>query len=720
MMRELREGVTSGEDVGAVIEGMLRQAHTIKGLASLAGFSTLNKAAHWLETLLGMAADGRLEPTGDFLDVLEGFVAIIGDILRSIETSGNEGKTNLNYLVTRATLLLKRSRGGRSVFSSLRGEGPRVYLVTVTFDRVKDKIPSWLFSVVSRLQSLGEIVELPEDVDEIMDGSKEPRETFEFKVRTTIDPVRIRDLLLGSDGVRNVEVTEGEGKGKVLLVRVYLKEEAPLKAARALLILDDIKELGRIVSVNPPEGDIKSGILLDGRAFEVLVETSEEPRKVEETIRAHVEVEKVEIMEDLEPGEVKARVERGLKEGELQGKHLTIAPSKGEDSIRVKPEALDRLLSAIEDLMVIRDWLREVADSRELKEISSKLDESFSKLRTTVLGMRMVSLRETVEPLIPAVERLAEDLGKEVEVVVEGEDVKVDRGVVGVLLEALVHILKNAVVHGIELPEERIRKGKPRRGVVRIAISQHHDHVEVSVSDDGRGIDLERIKERAVERGLVTPEVAERLSEKEALNLLFLPGMSSERVVSENAGRGIGLNVVWEAVRSVHGSITVDTEREVGTTFTIRVPFEMSVLFAYLLNVGGNLYALPSPGVVGEVEVERALVRKVGNGYLTVVGGEVLPALMLHDLVDFTAFPGERLAGVIFDAGKARVLILADGVEGKREIVVRPLRKVLPPSFVRGGTIYSGVALLGGRQVVPVVDPLKILEVLGYGLGEEP
>ncbi|WP_010477632.1 ATP-binding protein [Thermococcus zilligii] len=715
LMRQLREGANSGEESRALVERMLREAHTIKGLASLAGFSTLNKAAHWLETLLGLALDGTLELTGGFLDVVEDFVSVIGSILSSIEESGEEGKVDLSNLTAKIALL-KKPQGSAPVFSPLKGRSSRVYRVKVTFDRVPGEIPAWLFSVISRLHGVGEIIEYPKDVDDVLRGLKNPPESFDFKIRTPVDPSKLRDLLMGSDGVRNVEVTGGEEKTPVL-VRVHLKEETPLKAARALLILGDLKGLGKVISVNPPEKDLKNGILLDGRAFEVLIETSGDLQRVKDAISAHTGVADVEITKDFEKKTSGSKGEHLRAEKTPEGLEIPAARIGGP--VKVSPEMLDRLLGVAEELLLLRDWMKEVANPEELRGISARLDESLSELRKTLLEIRTVSVKSTLEPLVPAVGRLAGELGKEVEVVVEGEDVKVDRGVLGVLLEALVHILKNAVVHGIEPPEERIRKGKARKGTVRVLISQRSEYVEVAVSDDGRGIDLETIRRRAVEKGLVSREKAENLSDEEALNLLFLPGISGESRVSRHAGRGMGLNIVWEAVRRVNGSIVVDTEKDAGTTFILRVPFEVSVLFAYLLNVGGNLYALPSPGVVGEVKVDKSLVRKVGDGYITAIGGEVLPALMLHDLVDFTAFPGEKLAGVILDTGKGKVLLLADGVEGKREIVVKPLRGILPPAF-SGGGVYSGVTILGGGRVVPVIDPLRILEVLGYGVGRKP
>ncbi|ASJ02572.1 hypothetical protein A3L09_04515 [Thermococcus profundus] len=715
LMRELRDGVAGGREIGPVLRRMIREIHTIKGLASLAGFPTLNKAAHWLETLLELASEGELKPGEDFLNVVGDFISAMERILNSIETSGEEGDAGIDYLVTRATLLLKKSKGKGSVFASLKEKG-RTYRVVLTLDSVPEKIPSWLFSIVSKLQTACEILSSSPDVEEVLKGNAELSSRFEFQVRTALDPDRLRDLLLGCEGVRSVEVVEGEEVEKIpLLIRVYFKEEAPLKAARALLILKDLRDLGKVVSVNPPEAELKNGILLGGRVLEVLIETSKRPERIKNAILAHQDVDTVEILEDFDVETLKPKNERPPSK---PARAVVERPSLGEKSVRINPTVLDRLMAAVEEFLLLKEWLEE-ADEGDLGEIREKFKKSFEELRKTVLEMRTVSLRDVLKSLIPGIKGLARDLGKEIKVVVDGDDVRVDRGIVEVLLESLVHILNNAVVHGIESPEERIRKGKPREGTLRISLSQYSDYVEVSVSDDGRGIDLETIRKRAVEKGVVPPEKVDRLSKKEVLGLLFLPGMSSEKVASERSGRGIGLSVVWEAVRAVHGSIIVDTEQGRGTTFRIRVPYTFSVIPAYILDVGGNLYAFPSLGVLGEVRVEKALVRKLGGGYLTVAEGEVLPAVMLHDLVDFAAFPGEELSGLIFDAGKSKVVLLADRIVDKREIAVKPLREVLPPSLLGEGKLYTGITLLGGKRIVPVLDHLEILGVLGYEPGGE-
>jgi len=287
--------------------------------------------------------------------------------------------------------------------------------------------------------------------------------------------------------------------------------------------------------------------------------------------------------------------------------------------------------------------------------------------------------------------------------------------VAAVVWEALVHILRNAVIHGIEGSEERLRIGKPPEGLIEISIVPHPSYVEVSVRDDGRGIDISEVKKRAVERGIITPEEAKRLSRKEALMLIFRPGMSTEREVSEESGRGFGLSVVMESIRELHGSVHVSSEEGRGTVITLRVPTDVLIIPVYIVEVGGKKYAIPSIGILDSFKLGAESVRKVGSVYVAAHTSGIFPAVLLHDIVeDFAPLPEGEVEGLLFQFdkdGKEKVLVLVDRILGKKETVVRSLRSLVPSAEVEK-SVFTGVIIMGGREPVPLIDLISLMEGL--------
>lgn len=690
---------------------MIRSAHTIKGSASLAGFPKLTQAAHWLETILNMVREDNLSPSDELLSILWELIVAISRLIHSIEDFGDEREVELSPIIAKATLYLKNATRKTGKLPPIKPMSERRYAVVISFENIPERIPAWLFAMLSKIQRVGEVVSSDPHIDSVLEGRIAPPSRIKLTIETTLSLDEIKELLRTSDGVRGVEVFEDEkGQKNRISFRVYLAEETPFKIARALLILQDLKKAGKIVSVNPPEEEIKKGALLEDRFFEVLLETEMKADHLRKLILRH-------------PGVSDVRVVEGTLEHE--SKSWKISESRAyppvfrtkRRTIPVDVSALDDLMYSLGELMALEEWFEGIlsgtSDLEELSELWRRFSEVLSKLWNTVTSIRTTRLKEKIEKLIPSVKKLAEERGKRIDVVVKGEEVAVDRAVATVVWESLVHILRNAVIHGIEPPEERIRLGKPLRGIVEINIIPHPDYVEISVRDDGKGIDIKEVKKRAVERGIITPDEAKRLSKKEALMLIFKPGMSTEATVSTETGRGFGLSVVMEAVRSLHGSVHVASEGGVGTTVTLKVPSDILIIPTYIVEVNGKRYALPSVGVVGEFRLSFESIRKVGGLYVAAVGSGILPAIMLHDLVEFGALPGKELEGLLFQFdhdGHERILVLSDKILEKKETVVRSLRPVLQYPDAVEKSLFTGVTVLAGRELVPLLDLAKLME----------
>ncbi len=699
---------------------MIRNAHTIKGMASLAGFSKLTQAAHWLETILDMIRSGDLSVDDDLLAVVGDFISAMDTLVRSIESFGDERGIELFPIIAKATRYLRDSTRKVGKLPSLASLSSKTYDVVVYFENFPEKIPVWLFAVVSKLQKVASIVESDPDISEILEGKVQPPGSIRLRVETSVDPENVEEILSSVDGVRKVEVFAAEGgkkeRGKRILLRVYLEEEAPFKAARALLILRDIEQTSKVLSVMPSKEEIKNGVILEDRFFEVLIET-EDPEAVKKVILEHPGVEKVDVMITAHiPPKPKSESFPEIPPGKKPG----VFAGSTRRTISVDVSLLDDLLYSMGELVAVEEWLESLIASGpnpdELVRLNEKFKSALSRLRTLITSLRVVDLKEKVSGFAPYVTKLAKEMGKEVNVVIRGENVSVDRSVAGAVWEALVHILRNAVIHGIEMPEERIKAGKPPTGVIEVEISPHPDYIEVSVRDDGRGIDIEEIKKRAVERGIITPEEAKKLSRSEALMLIFKPGMSTASTVSEKSGRGFGLNVVMESIRGLHGSVHVSSEEGRGTVITLRVPTDVLLLPVYIVEVGGKKYALPSVGIVERFKIKAESVRKVGGIYVAVAESGIFPAVLLHEIVEkFTLPPEGELEGLLFQLdreGKEKALVLVDSVLGKRDLLVRSLRSLAPFRDSLGRNVFTGVAILGGREPVPVVDLTRLMEGL--------
>ncbi|MCD6524968.1 MAG: Hpt domain-containing protein [Thermococcus sp.] len=721
LLSELRRGKGSERrEFEELIEGMIRNAHTIKGMASLAGFPKLTQAAHWLETILDMIRSGDLSVDDDLLAVVGDFIAAMDGLVRSIESFGDERGVELSHIIAKATRYLSDSTRKVGKLPSLASLSSKTYDVVVYFENSPEKIPTWLFAVVSKLQKVASIVESDPDISEVMGGKIQPPGSIRLRVETSMNPDDIREMILSSmDGVRKVEVSAGESEkkehSKRILLRVYLEEEAPFKAARALLVLRDIEQTSKVLSVMPAREEIKEGILLEDRFFEVLVET-EDPEAVKKVILEHPGVEKVDV--SINTACIPAQSKGGSFPESFPSKKPSVFGGSNRKTISVDVSLLDGLLYSMGELIAVEEWLESLIASGpnpdELVRLNEKFKASLSRLRSLITSLRVVDLREKVNGFVPYVTKLAKEMGKEVDVIVRGENVAVDRSVAGVVWEALVHILRNAVIHGIEMPEERIRAGKPPAGVIEIEIFPHPDYIEVSVRDDGRGINIEEIKKRAVERGIITPEEAKKLSRKEALMLIFKPGISTADVISERSGRGFGLNVVMESIRELHGSVHVSSEEGRGTVMTLRVPADVLLLPVYIVEVGGKKYAIPSLGIAGRVKLKAESVRKVGGIYVAVAESGIFPAVLLHEIVEkFTLPPEGDLEGLLFQLdreGREKALVLVDSVLGRRDVVVRSLRSLVPFRDSLDRNVFTGVAILGGREPVPVIDLIRLME----------
>jgi len=368
-------------------------------------------------------------------------------------------------------------------------------------------------------------------------------------------------------------------------------------------------------------------------------------------------------------------------------------------NIRVDIERLDRMMNLVEDLVINRGRLEQIAKKHGIKEFDealSMIGRSVSDLQNLMMGIRMMPLERIFNRFPRVVRDVANHDGKEVEFIVEGGETELDRSMMDGLSDPLLHIIRNAVNHGIETPEARKAAGKPVKGLVRLTARRDKDNVIINVEDDGEGIDPEKLRKKAVEKGFLTPEAAASATKDELIALLFEPGFSTSDVINDISGRGVGLDVVKKTIESLKGTIKVESEPGRGTKFELVLPPTMAIIDVMMVRINGRRCAIPVSNVVEVAHAKPEAIHRIGNSDAILLRDQTLPLYRLEDMFG-RAEKGDTL--IVLQNDGRRCCIVVDYVDGQQEVVVKPLSRIA--GYCRG---ISGVTIPGDGDVVPVLD----------------
>uniref|UniRef100_UPI002738E530 chemotaxis protein CheA n=1 Tax=Stenotrophomonas sp. YIM B06876 TaxID=3060211 RepID=UPI002738E530 len=373
-----------------------------------------------------------------------------------------------------------------------------------------------------------------------------------------------------------------------------------------------------------------------------------------------------------------------------------------EQTVRVDTKRLDAIVNLIGELVLARNRLKTLRvrlKDEELDRAVSTLDIATGRLQSAVMRTRMQPVGKVFSRFPKVARDVARSLNKEVELELVGADTELDRNLVEALADPLVHLVRNSIDHGVEMPDLREAQGKPRSGHVRLSAQQEGDYVSIEVQDDGAGIDPEKLRAKARERGLIDPEAAARLSSEECLHLVFLPGFSTKAEVTDISGRGVGMDVVQSRIRELSGQIQIQSELGRGSRFLIRVPLTLAILPTLLVQAGQDVYALPLARVM---EVLHAPATSLGWFDGRAVLDRKSHALALVDLrhwLQVEPAPSPLLTIVVLQAGETRFGLVVDQVRGREEVVIKPLPKAL-----RGLRGYAGATLIGDGRMSLILD----------------
>jgi two-component system chemotaxis sensor kinase CheA len=560
----------------------------------------------------------------------------------------------------------------------------------------------------------------------------------ELRERTDVATQAAADAAAPSQAAPAVEQTPTTGPAVTL--RVALDPACQLASVRAYMVLKRLRQLGEVVGTDPSEIDIDEG-RFDG-TFTVRVATERPGAKLIEAVEAITDVASASVIVEASPAiEVApAQTEPSVAPVEpVESAHdvptQAAAAGGGPDrdaafgraakavpkladtqTVRIALTHLDTMVDVMGELVIARSRLENVAeriDDRELTDAVGEVHRISAELQREVMATRMVPVGNIFNRFPRMVRDLARDLGKELSFEVDGLDIELDRTVLDEIVEPLVHLLRNSIDHGLEPAADRVALGKPERGVVRLSAARERDRALVTVADDGRGMDVERIWKAACDRGMVTAAQRDEYSEDDILMLTCTPGFSTAAQATKVSGRGVGMDVVREKVEQLGGTLTIRSRAGAGTEFVLSLPLTLAIIQALLVRSSGQIYAIPL-GAVTEVlayddlSVETVDLRPV----LTLRDGRVVPLDTLDEVVGVgldDSSPMRSRDVVLLEWGETARAIGVDDLVGRQEIVIKPLS-----GMFAGVTGLSGATVLGDGSVALILDP-RALFVSGEG-----
>ncbi len=627
----------------ALVNEIFRSAHTLKGMSATMGFEDLANLTHQLENVLDGIRNQRLIVTPELLDVVFQAVDHLEAMIISI-ASGGDGKRDVGETVEQ----LKRIE---------QGEMPNK-------------------------PTAGEQLPLEHTYGE-----------FEYHV-----------------------LQQAKDQGfSIYEIRVRLRKDCMLKAARVYMVFEQLNEAGEIVKSTPP-ADMLEEEKFD-QEFLVTVVSKTPADELRMRLMSISEIDEVEIaavtvdepsaksgeQDDLEPPVSTAIGQVAATQTKAEAAEKLAAKQAGK-TIRVNIERLDMLMNLFEELVVDRGRLEQISrdlNHPELTETVERMSRISSDLQTIILNMRMVPVETVFNRFPRMVRQLARELGKKVRLDIIGAETELDRTVIDEIGDPLVHLIRNALDHGIEAPDIRVACGKPEEGTVKLRAYHSGNHVFIEIEDDGAGISREKVLQKAIDRGIVSAEEAAHLTDQQVYGLIFSPGFSTADRISDISGRGVGLDVVKSTIQSLGGTVTVDSQPGKGSLFSIQLPLTLSIISVLLVQIAAETYAIPLSSIMETALVKKEDIFSAHNQPVIDFRGKVVPLVRLKDVfsVPNASDEGDAVAAVIVRKGEKLAALAVDSFIGQQEVVLKSLGNYLSSVFA-----ISGATILGDGRVALIID----------------
>lgn len=653
------------------VNEIFRIAHTLKGMSATMGFETIASLTHKMENILDGIRSHKLQTTPEMVDILFEGLDILEEEVKSIETSGKEKEIDIK-------------------------------------------------NIISRL----------DDIENQRAGSaKAP-------IKSKVDSVDNHELEISEedrDTIISVAADMAENGFKVFKLWIKLEDGCMLKAARAFLVFKSLESKGEIVYSSPSSDDIEDEKFED--SFTVLYSSKLSSDEVEKIVMEVSEIEKVEISifdiskatisksESIESiksmDDNEAQFEELTKNINLENKSDTKNDSnqdkqaegdaaskknKTGKTVRVDIDRLDNLMNLVSELIIVKTRLEDdeiSSNQQNMNDAVEYLERITTSLHDAVTKVRMVPVERVFNRFPRMVRDLSKDLNKEIELFMSGEETEVDRTVIDEIGDPLIHLLRNSIDHGIELPEVRLKKGKKEKGRVNLNAYPDGNTVVIEVSDDGAGINVDKVKQKAIDKGLITAEQAREMDANKAAELIFAPGFSTADKVSDISGRGVGLDVVLTKIEALGGNVEIETEKDKGSRFIIRLPLTLAIIQALLVIVGEEKYAIPLNNIKEITDINTEEIRLIEQKEVILYRDNPLPLLRLSEVLDCKEqkrAQGEATV-VIVKKGDKEIGLIIDSLIGQQEIVIKSLGRYL--NFVKQ---IAGATILGNGGVALIID----------------
>lgn len=642
------------------INEIFRAAHSLKGMAGTMGFKRMQRLTHDMENVFSEIRNGKMSVTPDLVDIVFKCLDAIEEYLDCIINTSDEGENDNDELINMLNACLKE------------------------------------------------------------EGAPEPEKKVqqEEKVETEADSAdgdKRKFLHIDIADFEKNAIIEAKAKNlNVYGATVYIDESCILKAARAFLVFKGLENKGEIIKSVPGVQDIEdekfdfdfSMLIISDKSLEEIKKIISNVSEIKEVV-----IENYEIPND---ANVVSSVQKEEKEPEKEEtKKKKTTPAKtgkpvANRSVRVDIEKLDVLMNLVSELIIAKNGLVSVSNQEDSKTSMQSFNEQIeyleritTNLHESVMKVRMVPIESVVNRFPRMIRDLSKKLGKEMELIMTGEDTELDRTVIDEIGDPLMHMLRNSADHGLEPTIDRLKLGKPQVGTIQLNAYQDGNNVTIEVIDDGAGIDVEKVKASALKKGTITEEQAEMMTEKEAIDLLFRPAFSTSEKITDVSGRGVGLDVVKNKIEGLGGDVEVSTKLGEGTKFTVRLPLTLAIIQALMVEVRQEKYAIPLNSIVTIEDVATNDIKYVQQKEVINLRGTVIPLVRLDEVLDCPPRDEEpeNLVVVIVKKGDKQTGLVIDNLLGQQEIVIKPLGK-----YINIHRMISGATILGDGEVALIID----------------
>ncbi|WLR43522.1 chemotaxis protein CheA [Bacillus carboniphilus] len=502
-------------------------------------------------------------------------------------------------------------------------------------------------------------------------------------------------------------IQEAEVQGfNVFKITIDLQEDCSLKAARVFMIFEYLQQIGEVLSSTPSVEMLQEEQF--DHHFTVTLVTNDMDQEVQNGILNISEIKSVQI--DQVNSEELSSIEKNVSKSESKKSKKTTGQATSNISInvnktiRVNIDRLDKLMNLLEELVIKRGRLEQIStqlNNSNLQETVEGITRTSSDLQEIILNMRMIPIETVFNRFPKMVRKLSKELNKEVQLYITGAETELDRTVIEEISDPLVHLIRNALDHGIEPPLERKKAGKKEQGSLALTAFHNGNHVVVEISDDGAGINQKKVLDKAIDREIISKEQAEKMSHHQVFDLIFSSGFSTAQQVSDVSGRGVGLDVVKNTIESLGGTISITSEIGKGSTFSVQLPLTLSIISVMLIQLNKEKYAIPITTIIESIVISKEKVMDSRNQRVIDYRGTIVPLINLHEVFNIPKKKNEedQLSIVIVQKGKKLAGLLVDRFVGHQEVVLKSLGE-----YLKDASAFQGATILGDGEVVLIID----------------